>query len=113
MNVYEFCKFSQIFFKNILYFYTKNWFLGAGGLTSETGLQNGGIHNGTQNVSQAQSATSKNIHRKSLDKGEKQEDQHNKHNTSVSQTEKSDKRFVHTNGSAVTSNDLQFIERIG
>ncbi|XP_033228321.1 macoilin isoform X2 [Belonocnema kinseyi] len=87
---------------------------GPGGSTAETGLQNGCIHNGTQTVSQAQSTATKNIHRKSLDKGEKQEDQqHNKQNSSVSQSEKNDKRFVHTNGSAVSSSDLQFIERIG
>ncbi|XP_043476730.1 macoilin-1 isoform X1 [Leptopilina heterotoma] len=85
----------------------------AGGSTAETSIQNGSIHNGTQTMSQAQNSATKNIHRKSLDKGEKSEEQHNKHNSNVSQSEKNDKRFMHINGSTVPSNDLQFIERIG
>ncbi|KAG7209041.1 hypothetical protein KM043_015201 [Ampulex compressa] len=80
----------------------------------DTNVQNGGLHNGTQVMSQAQNATTKSNHRKSLDKGEKQEEQHNKHNvTNSSQSDKSDKRFIHANESAVSHNDLQFIERVG
>ena len=74
-------------------------------------VQNGGVHSNTQISSQAQSA-SKNNQRKSLDKGEKQEDQHNKHNEKLSHSEKNDKKYAHTNGTTVSSNDLQFIERI-
>ncbi|XP_012275479.1 macoilin-1 isoform X2 [Orussus abietinus] len=87
---------------------------GNGSISVDTIIQNGSVHN-NQSVSQAQSAITKNSHRKSLDKGEKQEDQHNfKHNTgNTSQLEKSDKRFSHTNGTTVSSNELQFIERIG
>lgn len=78
----------------------------------EVSLQNGGLQNGTQFM--LQSATVKSNHRKSLDKGEKQEDQHSKHTiTNVSQSDKSDKRFIHTNGSTVSHNDVQFIERVG
>ncbi|XP_015185641.1 PREDICTED: macoilin-1-like isoform X2 [Polistes dominula] len=80
----------------------------------ESNVQNGGLQNGTQFMLQTQSTTMKSNHRKSLDKSEKQEDQHNKHNiTNVSQSDKSDKRFIHTNGSTVSHNDVQFIERVG
>ncbi|XP_046820301.1 macoilin-1 isoform X1 [Vespa crabro] len=80
----------------------------------EANVQNGGLQNGTQFMLQTQSTTMKSNHRKSLDKGEKQEDQHNKHTiTNVSQSDKSDKRFIHTNGSTVSHNDVQFIERVG
>lgn len=92
-----------------------NWFvnvLGIGNASVDTSIQNGGVHNNTQISSQAQSAT-KNNQRKSLDKGEKQEDQHNKHNAEKSsQSEKNDKKYAHTNGTTVSSNDLQFIERV-
>ncbi|XP_043252143.1 macoilin-1 isoform X1 [Colletes gigas] len=82
--------------------------------SAEVGIQNGSLHIGTQITSQSQNVTTKNNHRKSLDKGEKQEEQHVKHNlTNVSQPEKNEKRFIHTNGSTVTHNDIQFIERIG
>ncbi|XP_053975365.1 macoilin-1 isoform X3 [Hylaeus volcanicus] len=82
--------------------------------SAEIGIQNGSLHIGTQITSQTQNVTTKNNHRKSLDKGEKQEEQHNKHNiTSISQSDKNDKRFIHTNGSTVTHNDIQFIERVG
>ncbi|KAI4494978.1 PREDICTED: macoilin-1-like isoform X2 [Polistes canadensis] len=80
----------------------------------EANVQNGGLQNGTQFMLQTQSTTMKSNHRKSLDKSEKQEDQHNKHTiTNVSQSDKSDKRFIHTNGSTVSHNDVQFIERVG
>ncbi|XP_043667737.1 macoilin-1-like isoform X2 [Vespula pensylvanica] len=80
----------------------------------EANVQNGGLQNGTQFMLQTQSTTIKSNHRKSLDKGEKQEDQHNKHTiTNVSQSDKSDKRFIHINGSTVSHNDVQFIERVG
>ncbi|KOX67372.1 Macoilin-2 [Melipona quadrifasciata] len=80
----------------------------------ETGVQNGTLHIGTQITSTNQNVTTKNNHRKSLDKGEKQEEQHNKHNvTNVSQSDKSDKRFIHTNGNTVNHSDMQFIERVG
>lgn len=84
-----------------------------GGTSTETSIQNGGVPNGTHSVSQAPSATTKNNHRKSLDKGERQEE-HQKHSTgnSSSQSERSDKRFVHSNGSTVSHNDIQFIERV-
>ncbi|XP_076179928.1 macoilin isoform X4 [Ptiloglossa arizonensis] len=82
--------------------------------SAEVGIQNGSLHIGTQITTQAQNVTTKNNHRKSLDKGEKQEEQHNKHNiTNISQSDKNDKRFIHTNGSTVTHNDIQFIERVG
>ncbi|XP_031829826.1 macoilin-1 [Nomia melanderi] len=83
--------------------------------SAEVGIQNGNLHIGSQITSQAQGATTKNNHRKSLDKGEKQEEQqHNKHNiTNISQSDKNDKRFIHTNGNTVTHNDIQFIDRIG
>ncbi|XP_076652165.1 macoilin-1 isoform X1 [Halictus rubicundus] len=83
--------------------------------SAEVGIQNGNLHIGSHILSQAQTATTKNNHRKSLDKGEKQEEQqHNKHNiTSISQSDKNDKRFIHTNGNTVTHNDIQFIDRIG
>ncbi|KZC07268.1 PREDICTED: macoilin-1 [Dufourea novaeangliae] len=82
--------------------------------SAEIGIQNGSLHIGAQVTSQAQNATTKNNHRKSLDKGEKQEEQHNKHNiTNISQSDKNDKRFIHTNGNSVTHNDIQFIDRIG
>ncbi|XP_043491169.1 macoilin-1 isoform X2 [Polistes fuscatus] len=80
----------------------------------EANVQNGGLQNGTQFMLQTQSTTMKSNHRKSLDKSEKQEDQHNKHTiTNVSQSDKSDKRFIHTNGSTVSHNDVQFIEKVG
>lgn len=80
----------------------------------ETNIQNGGIHNSSQITSQTQSATTKGTHRKSLDKSEKQEEQHNKHNVSNnSPSEKSDKRFIHSNGNTVPHNDIQLIERVG
>lgn len=80
----------------------------------ETGVQNGSLHIGTQITSTNQNVTTKNNHRKSLDKGEKQEEQHNKHNvTNVSQSDKNDKRFIHTNGNTVNHSDMQFIERVG
>lgn len=80
----------------------------------ETGVQNGNLHIGSQITPQNQNVTTKNNHRKSLDKGEKQEEQHNKHNvTNVSQSEKNDKRFIHTNGNTIAQSDIQFIERIG
>ncbi|XP_076235922.1 macoilin-1 isoform X4 [Calliopsis andreniformis] len=82
--------------------------------SAEVGIQNGSLHIGTQITMQSQNVTTKNNHRKSLDKGEKQEEQHNKHNiTNVSQSDKNDKRFIHTNGSTITHNDIQFVERIG
>ncbi|XP_076300124.1 macoilin-1 isoform X2 [Lasioglossum baleicum] len=83
--------------------------------SAEVGIQNGNLHIGSQILAQAQTATTKNNHRKSLDKGEKQEEQqHNKHNiTSISQSDKNDKRFIHTNGNTVTHNDIQFIDRVG
>lgn len=81
--------------------------------STDFNTQNGSVHSITQQISsQAHSAT-KNSHRKSLDKGDKQEDQHNKHNTDkTNHSDKGDKKFVHTNGTAVPNNDLQFIERI-
>ncbi|XP_050597232.1 macoilin-1 isoform X2 [Bombus affinis] len=80
----------------------------------ETGVQNGSLHIGTQITSTNQNVTTKNNHRKCLDKGEKQEEQHNKHNvTNVSQSDKNDKRFIHTNGNTVNHSDMQFIERVG
>ncbi|EFN73686.1 Macoilin [Camponotus floridanus] len=80
----------------------------------ETNIQNGGVHNSSQVTSQAQSATTKGTHRKSLDKSEKQEEQHNKHNVSNnSPSEKSDKRFIHSNGNTVPHSDIQLIERVG
>ncbi|XP_034185686.1 macoilin-1 isoform X2 [Osmia lignaria lignaria] len=80
----------------------------------ETGVQNGNLHIGSQITPQNQNVTTKNNHRKSLDKGEKQEEQHNKHNvTNVSQSEKNDRRFIHTNGNTIAQSDIQFIERIG
>ncbi|XP_043275964.1 macoilin-1 isoform X2 [Venturia canescens] len=86
---------------------------GSSGSSVETSIQNGGVPNGTSGVSPAQSATTKNNHRKSLDKGEKQEEQQHKHNTgNSSQSEKSDKRFVHSNGTTVSHSDIQFIERV-
>ncbi|CAB0030960.1 unnamed protein product [Trichogramma brassicae] len=76
----------------------------------ETNLQNG-AHNNIQITSHIQNANKTN-QRKSLDKIEKQEDQHNKHNTEkLSQTEKNDKKYSN-NGSSVSSNDLQYIEKI-
>ncbi|KAK2579494.1 hypothetical protein KPH14_010806 [Odynerus spinipes] len=80
----------------------------------EAHVQNGGLQNGMQYMSQTQSTNTKSNHRKSLDKGEKQEEQHSKHNiTNLSQSDKIDKRFIHTNGSTVSHNDVQFIERVG
>lgn len=74
-------------------------------------MQNGGVHSNAQVSSQPH--VTKNNQRKSLDKGEKQEDQHNKHNAEkLSQSEKNDKKYAHTNGTTVSSTDLQFIERI-
>lgn len=88
--------------------------LGSSNNSAEVGIQNGSLHIGAQITMQSQNVTTKNNHRKSLDKGEKQEEQHNKHNiTNVSQSDKNDKRFIHTNGSTVAHNDVQFIERIG
>lgn len=85
---------------------------GSNGSSVETSMQNGNVPNGTSGVSPAQSATTKNNHRKSLDKGEKQEEQH-KHGAGNSlQSEKSDKRFVHSNGTTVSHSDIQFIERV-
>ncbi|XP_058805014.1 macoilin-1 isoform X2 [Phymastichus coffea] len=78
----------------------------------DTSLQNGGIQSNTQMSPQAQNA-SKNNQKKSLERGEKQEDQHNKHIVEKSlQSEKNDKKYSHTNGTAVHSHELQFIERI-
>ncbi|XP_070170773.1 macoilin-1 isoform X2 [Polyergus mexicanus] len=78
----------------------------------ETNVQNGGVHNSSQIISQAQSA--KGTHRKSLDKSEKQEEQHNKHNVSNnSPSDKNDKRFIHSNGNTVSHGDIQLIERLG
>lgn len=86
--------------------------LGTGNNSVDTSIQNGGVHSNSQVSSQAQSAT-KNNQRKSLDKGEKQEDQHSKHNAEkLSQSEKNDKKYAHTNGNTVSPSDLQFIERI-
>ncbi|XP_046737488.1 macoilin-1 isoform X2 [Diprion similis] len=85
-------------------------------VTTEASIQNGGVqHSGTQSASQAQNAATKNSHRKSLDKGDnKQDEQQNKQNaTNVSQNDKSDKKFAHSNGTTVPHNDLQFIERVG
>lgn len=80
----------------------------------ETNVQNGGVHNSSQITSQAQNATTKGTHRKSLDKSEKQEEQHNKHNVSHnSPSDKNDKRFIHSNGNAVSHSDIQLIERVG
>lgn len=88
------------------------FFLGNSNVSTDTSLQNGGVHNNSQISSQAQGAT-RNNQRKSLDKGEKQEDQHNKHNIDkLSQSEKNDKKYAHTNGTSVSSNDLQLIERL-
>ncbi|XP_011500539.1 PREDICTED: macoilin-1 [Ceratosolen solmsi marchali] len=85
---------------------------GIGNASVDTSIQNGGVHNNTQITSQAHSAI-KNNQRKSLDKGEKLEDQHNKHNTEkLSQSEKNDKKYAHTNGITVSSTELQYIERI-
>lgn len=79
---------------------------------ADTNLQNRGVHNNSQISSQAQGASRSN-QRKPLDKGDKQEDQHNKHNSDkLSQSEKNDKKYAHTNGNSVSSNDLQLIERI-
>ncbi|XP_020299554.1 macoilin-1-like isoform X2 [Pseudomyrmex gracilis] len=79
----------------------------------ETNVQNGGVHNNSQITSQAQSAT-KSTHRKSLDKSEKQEEQHNKHSISNnSPSDKGDKKFIHSNGNAVSHNDIQIIEKVG
>ncbi|XP_014232654.1 macoilin-1-like isoform X2 [Trichogramma pretiosum] len=76
----------------------------------ETNLQNG-AHNNIQITSHIQNSNKTN-QRKSVDKVEKQEDQHNKHNTEkLSQTEKNDKKYSN-NGSSVSSNDLQYIEKI-
>ncbi|KAJ8680515.1 hypothetical protein QAD02_016302 [Eretmocerus hayati] len=77
----------------------------------ETSLHNGGVHSSSQVSLQTQSAN-KNNQRKSLDKGERQEDQHNKHNEKLSQSERNDKKYAHTNGTSVPTNDIQFIERI-
>ncbi|KAL0124847.1 hypothetical protein PUN28_006599 [Cardiocondyla obscurior] len=80
----------------------------------ETNVQNGGVHTTSPVTSQTQSATTKSTHRKSLDKSEKQEEQHNKHNVSNnSPSDKSDKKFMHSNGSTVSHNDIQLIERVG
>lgn len=80
----------------------------------EAHVQNGGLQNGMQYMSQIQSTNTKSNHRKSLDKGEKQEEQHSKHNvTNLSPSDRNDKRFIHTNGSTVSHNDVQFIERVG
>ncbi|XP_001604294.1 macoilin-1 isoform X2 [Nasonia vitripennis] len=85
---------------------------GIGNASVDPSIQNGGVHSNSQLSSQAQSAT-KNNQRKTLDKGEKQEDQHTKHNAEkLSQSEKNDKKYAHTNGTTVSSSDLQFIERI-
>ncbi|XP_076662695.1 macoilin-1 isoform X3 [Andrena cerasifolii] len=82
--------------------------------SAEVGIQNGNLHIGTQITLQSQNVATKNNHRKSLDKGEKQEEQHNKHNiTNISQSEKNDKKFIHTNGSVIAPTDMQFVERIG
>ncbi|XP_048513928.1 macoilin-2 isoform X4 [Athalia rosae] len=82
--------------------------------TAEVSIQNGGVHSSAQSASQAQSAATKNSHRKSLDKGDKQEDQQSKQSaTNISQNDKSEKRFAHSNGTTVPHNDLQFIERVG
>ncbi|CAK9805708.1 Maco1a [Anthophora plagiata] len=87
---------------------------GNSNISAETGVQNGSLHISTQITSQNQNVTTKNNHRKSLDKGEKQEEQHNKHNiTNVSQSDKNDKRFIHTNGNTVNHSDMQIIERVG
>ncbi|XP_063984203.1 macoilin-1 [Diachasmimorpha longicaudata] len=94
---------------------------GNGGTCSaETSIQNGNVssdasHMQTLNQLQSQSLTTKNNHRKSLDKGEKQEDQQ-KHSlpqsSSFTSSEKNDKRFVHSNGTSLSQNDVQFIERL-
>ncbi|KAK0172283.1 hypothetical protein PV328_005621 [Microctonus aethiopoides] len=87
---------------------------GNGGASTDTSIQNGGITHDAQITSQTQNVTNKNSHRKLLDKGDKQDDQH-RHNTSnSSQSEKNDKRFSHSNGTTISShnNDIQFIERI-
>lgn len=97
---------------------------GNGNNTVDAGVQNGSLHIGTQITPQSQNVTTKNNHRKSLDKGERQQEeqqqqqpqqqQHNKHNaTSVSSSDKNDKRFIHTNGNTVNHSDMQFIERVG
>lgn len=85
-------------------------FLGGANSSVDTHLQNGVAHNGTNYVSQSQSNSTKNSHRKSLDKGEK-EDQYNK--TSASIGSHVDKKYSHTNGTTISSTDLQFVEKIG
>ena len=87
-------------------------FLGVSNSSVESSMQNG-IHSMHQLLSQTHQNTTKNSHRKSLDKGEKQEDQHNRHNAEkLLQTDKTEKKFSHTNGTSISSNDLQFIEKI-
>lgn len=88
-------------------------FLGGHNNSVEANVQNGGVHNNSQITSQAQGAT-KSTHRKSLDKSEKQEEQHNKHSISNnSPSDKGDKKFIHSNGNAVSHNDIQIIEKVG
>lgn len=92
-----------------------NLLIGGCNATAESSIQNGGVHSGVQSASQTQSVSTKNSHRKSLDKGDnKQDEQQNKQSaTNVPQSDKSDKRFAHSNGTTVPHNDLQFIERVG
>ncbi|XP_044017258.1 macoilin-1-like isoform X2 [Aphidius gifuensis] len=75
--------------------------------TTDINLQNGNIHNDTTHIQQ--NVTSKNNHRKSMDKNEKQQ-----HHQDEQPAKNNDKKFSHSNGISTVSHqhDVQLIERV-